>query len=132
VETWAAQLHEQLLQKVFQTPEEAINYTIELWEALAARLVPIIGAEGFQSLLDRSLHMTSTTFPWLAIDLIVWDHSEFFSGLKANLSQRTPAEASSGGLALLLTFVETLVALLDVEVVSNILRSAWGDHVVQR
>jgi hypothetical protein len=128
----AAQLQEQLLAKEAQTPEEAVDITIGLWEALAARLVPIIGGDGFQSLLERSLHMTSPDFPWLAMDLHAWDHSQRFSGLRANLNCRHPSEAAAGGLALLVTFVETLVALLDVPVVSNILRAAWGEHIGQR
>ena len=127
-----AQLQEQLHACVAQTPAEAIDFTIGLWEDLAARLIPVIGDDGFRSLLQRSLHLTSKIFPWLAMDLRAWDHSARFSGLRANLHCRSPGEAAAAGLALLTTFVETLVALLGVPVVSNILRSAWGDHIVQR
>ena len=132
MEQLTAQLREQLLASAAQTPEGAVDFTIGLWEALAARLVPIIGDDGFRSLLARSLHLTSKNFPWLAMDLSAWDHSDRFSGLRANLNCRNPGEAAAAGLALLTTFVETLVALLDVPLVSNILRSAWGDHFVQR
>jgi hypothetical protein len=127
-----AQLQEQLLASAAQTPAEAVDFTIGLWEALAARLIPIIGDDGFRSLLQRNLHLTSKVFPWLAMDLSAWDHSERFSGLRANLRCRNPGEAADAGLALLTAFVETLVALLGVPVVSNLLRSAWGDHIVQR
>ncbi len=126
------QLQEQLLASAGQTPAEAVDFTIGLWEALAARLIPIMGDDGFRALLQRSLHLTSKTFPWLAMDLSAWDHSKRFSGLRANLHCRNPGEAAVASLALLTTFVETLVALLGVPVVSNLLRSAWGDHIVQR
>ena len=127
-----AQLQEQLLASAAQTPEEAVDFTIGLWEALAACLIPIIADDGFRSLLERSLHLTSKTFPWLAMDLRVWDHSKRFSGLRANLNCRNSGEAAAAGLALLTTFIETLVAFLGVPLVSNLLRAAWGDHIVQR
>lgn len=132
MEKLTAQLHEQLLASAARTPAEAVDFTIGLWEALAARLIPIINDDGFRSLLERSLHLTSKTFPWLAMDLSARDHSKRFSGFKANLHSRNPGEAAAAGLALLTTFVETLVALLGVPLVTNLLRSAWGDHVLQR
>ena len=127
-----AQLQEQFLASAAKTPAEAVDFAIGLWEALAARLIPVIDDDGFRSLLERSLHLTSKKFPWLAMDLNAWDHSKRFSGLRANLHCRNPGEAAAAGLALLTTFVETLVALLGVPLVTNVLRSAWGDQIVQR
>lgn len=85
MEKLTAQLQEQLLASVAQTPAEAVDFTIRLWEALAARLMPVIGDDGFRSLLYRSLHLTSNIFPWLAMDLRSWDQPERFSVLRANL-----------------------------------------------
>ena len=132
MEKLTAQLQQQLLASAAQTPAEAVDFTIWLLEALAARLIPIIDDDGFRSLLERSLHLTSKTFPWLAMDPSARDHSKRFSGLKANLYSRSPGEAAAAGPALLTIFVETLVALLGVPLVTNVLRSAWGDHVPQR
>ena len=132
MEKLTAQLQEQLLVIAAQPPKEAVDFMIRSWEALAARLTPIIGDDGFQSLLERSLHLTSKNFSWLVMDLGAWDHSKRFSALKTNLNCRTPSEAAAAGLALLTTFVETLVVLLGVPLASNVLRSAWGDHIVQR
>lgn len=108
------------------------NSTILHFESLAAQLLPVIGPESFQSLLSRSLHMTSQRFPWLAMDLKEWDHTNRFSGLQANLDSRNAAEAGEAGAVLLTTFVETLVKLLDVPVVTNVLRAAWGNDIAQR
>ncbi len=108
------------------------NSTILHLESLAAQLLPVIGHESFQSLLNRSLHMTSRRFPWLAMDLKEWDHTKRFSGLQANLDSRNATEAGEAGAVLLTTFVETLVKLLDVPVVTNVLRAAWGNDIVQR
>jgi hypothetical protein len=66
------------------------------------------------------------------MDLKEWDHSHRFSGLQANLDSRNTAEAGEAGAVLLTTFVETLVKLLDVPVVTNVLRAAWGDDIAQR
>ena len=127
-----AQLQEQFLASAAQTPQEAVDFMIGLWEALAACLIPITADDGFRSLFERSLHLTSKTFPWLAINLGAWDRSKRFSGLRANLDCQNSDEAAAAGFALLTTFVETLVALLGAPLVSNVLRSAWGDHVIQR
>ena len=132
MEKLTARLREQILASAPKEPDEAVGATIGLWEALAARLVPIIGDDGFRSLLDRSLHLTSKCFPWLAMDLSVWDHSDRFSGLRDNLNSRSAVEAAAAGLALLTTFVATLVELIDEPLVSDMLNSAWGNPVVQR
>jgi hypothetical protein len=108
------------------------NSTILHLETLAAQLLPVIGNESFQSLFSRSLHMTSRQFPWLAMDLKEWDHTNRFSGLQANLGSRNASEAGAAGAVLLTTFVETLVQLLDVPIVTNVLRAAWGNDIAQR
>ena len=108
------------------------NSTILHLEALAAQLLPIIGNNSFQSLLSRSLHLTSRDFPWLAMDLKEWDHTNRFSSLQTNFESKTAAEAVAAGATLLTTFVETLVELLDVPVVTNVLRAAWGGDILQR
>ena len=108
------------------------NSTILHFEALAGQLLPVLGDESFQSLFSRSLHLTSRRFPWLAMDLKEWDHTNRFSGLQANLDSRNATEAGAAGVVLLTTFVETLVKLLDVPIVTNVLRAAWGNDIVQR
>lgn len=129
-------LAEQLRRLTFatppQAPEVAVATTIRLWEALAVILVPIIGVGSFRSLLDRSLHLNGKTFPWLALDMRTWDNADRFSGLRDSLNSRHPTEAASASLALLTTFVETLVGLIGVPLVTNVLRLAWGDHIIQR
>jgi hypothetical protein len=132
MEKLTEQLRQQISASAPQTPEGAVATTISLWDALAKTLVPIIGDDSFRSLLERSLHLNGKNFPWLVLDMRTWDHSDRFSGLRDNLNSRDPVEAADAGLALLTTFVETLVELIDVPLVSNILRSAWGDHIIQR
>ncbi len=125
MENLKAQLHKQIFADALQTPEGVVDTILRLWEALAVQLVPIIGDDGFQSLLDRCLHLTSKQFPWLAMNLHAWDHSDRFSGLRENFNSRNPDEAAAAGLALLTSFIETLVQLIDVPLVSNVLRAAW-------
>lgn len=108
------------------------NSTILHFESLAAQLIPIIGPESFRSLLRRSLHMTRRRFPWLALDLEEWGHTNPFSGLHANLDSRNAAEADEACAILLITFVETLVKLVGVTVVTSLSRAAWGGDIAQR
>jgi len=132
MENLLAHLEQQVFANAVLTSEEVVDAMIGAWESLAARLVPVIGNEDFRSLLDRSLHLTSIQFPWLAMDLSVWDHSSRFSSLRDSFNSQPSSELALGGLALLTSFVKTLVELIGVPLVSNILRSAWGDHIVQR
>lgn len=132
MEELKTQMETHFLAAAVQTQASGDNTTILHLEALASQLLPVIGEDSFQSLLNRSLHLTSRRFPWLAMDLKEWDHTNRFSGLQANLDSRNRTEASAAGAVLLTTFVETMVALLDVPIVTNVLRTAWGDDIAQR
>jgi hypothetical protein len=125
MEKLTVQLLEHIRDNALPGPDDAVDSSIRMWEALAAQLIPVVGADGFQSLYDRCIHLTSKRFAWLAMDLGSWDHSARFSVLRDNLNSRHPAEAATAGLALLTTFIETLVELVGAPLVGNVLRAAW-------
>ena len=113
-----------------QPPQNVAELTLQLWESLAAELVPIVGEDGFAMLYMRSLHLTRITFPWLAIDAqdehALHKANAQFAWLKISL-QNKPAEAVDASRTLLITFTDILAALIGEPLTNGILRAAWGD-----
>ena len=72
--------------------------TVRTWSEAADRLTPVIGAQGFDVLYKRSLHLTSAAFPWLAPSV---DHVQSleaaadapFSDLERLMQRETPEQA---------------------------------------
>jgi hypothetical protein len=112
-----------------QRPEAVVAVAIDVWEKLAVQLVSIIGEGGFQSLYSRSLHLTSLTFPWIAGNHPPQTASRF-ADLKINLEGRDSAEAAEANIALLITFIDILALLIGEVLTTSILRSAWGNDVL--
>lgn len=100
--------------------EAALN----TWEQVAARLVPVIGARGVAVLFSRSLHLTSTTFPWLAAARH-GDHATLLAGLKARLAASQAGAAAEASSVLLLTFVELLATLIGESLTDRLLGTVW-------
>lgn len=113
-----------------QRPEAIADVSIYLWEKLAHELISIIGEGGFQSLFKRSLHLTSATFPWMAIDPPLLQNGSRFAGLKICLEGQNSAEAGEASTALLITFIDILALLIGELLTSSILRLAWGDDAL--
>ncbi|MBC7858431.1 MAG: hypothetical protein H7Z39_06555, partial [Burkholderiaceae bacterium] len=42
--------------------------SIEVWQALARALIPLIGEKGFAILFARCVHLTRGAHPWLALE----------------------------------------------------------------
>jgi hypothetical protein len=100
---------------VTRRPEVIVDLSLLLWERLAAELISIIGESGFQSLYSRSVRLTNTRFPWLAISRASETDAPF-AGLKA----------SEASIAVLVTFIDTLSVLIGDVVTNSVLHSAWS------
>lgn len=122
-----AQRHQIIRMAVLQRPEAMLDVTIGLWGRLAADLISIIGEGGFQSLYARSVHLTSVSFPWLALNHPSQPTDSRFAGLRTSLEGRDFTEASEASIALLTTFIDILTLLIGELLTTSILRSAWGD-----
>lgn len=110
--------------------ENVADAAISLWKQLAARVISIVGEGGFNALYARSVHLSQSTFPWLAADAAkppLTDHQ--FEELKISLEEKTPAQASEANSLLLITFTGILASLIGEQLTSSILRSAWGGSV---
>lgn len=113
-----------------QRAQNVAELTLQLWESMAAELIPLIGEDGFAMLYTRSLYLTRITFPWLA-NGVQGEHAPSqangqFAWLKASL-QNKPDEAGDASQALLTTFTDILAALIGETLTNGILRAAWGD-----
>jgi len=103
--------------------------SIVLWERLAAELTGIIGERGFSSLYARSLNQAALQYEWLAPHPPTAP-ADAFTLLASSLTARAPAEAQAASGAMLNMFIDTLIILIGKLVTNSILRSAWGDDVV--
>jgi len=123
------QRHRMIERAVRPLSQVHADASIVLWERLAVELTVIIGERGFSSLYARSLNQAALQYGWLA------PHppkalSDAFTSLASSLKARAPAEAQAASGAMLNTFIDTLIILIGELVTNSILRSAWGDDVV--
>jgi hypothetical protein len=122
---------DQMIRKaVMRRPEAIADVSIDLWEKLACGLISIIGEGGFQSLYQRSLHLTSATFPWMESHPSSLQKDAGFADLKICLAEQDPTVAGEASTALLITFIDILALLIGELLMSSILRLAWGDDAL--
>lgn len=86
-------------------------------------LIPIIGEVGCNVLFKRSLHLSSRTFPWLAIAENYEDTDDLFTSINARLANRHTNEAIEASSALLAGFTELLATLIGDSLVEILLGS---------
>lgn len=119
------ELHQIIARNVMRRADAGAADSVVLWERLAVELVATIGRNGFNALYARSLHVVRVQHPWLAGDV-----DPRFEKLRASLEQQTPATAAAASIALLNTFIGTLIQLIGEPLTTAILRSAWGHENV--
>ena len=104
--------------------EKMVGTAIDRWELIAVYIISIIGEGGFNSLYERSVILTQSTFPWLLT--CGWqpatDHQ--FIALRASLEGQTTALASEANCLLLANFTAILESLIGAQLTSRIFRSA--------
>ncbi|MGZ3237141.1 MAG: hypothetical protein ACXWIN_01260 [Burkholderiaceae bacterium] len=124
------QRNQMIRQAVMKRPDAVVDTTIQLWEQLAAELISIIGEGGFESLYARSLHLTSTTYPWI-MPAHPWQQGESrFTALHNSLASRDAAQAGDASIALLITFIDILATLIGEFLTTNMLHAAWGNDAL--
>ena len=95
---------------------------VRTWVEVAVRLAPIVGEQGFRVLYKRSLHVTASTFPWLAPAQTPPADSSF-ADLRLRLERETPAHAEEASRALFATFTRLLNALIGEALTTRLLAS---------
>lgn len=86
-------------------------------------LSPIIGEVGCNVLFKRSLHLSSRTFPWLAIAENYGDTDDLFASINVRLANHHTNEVIEASSALLEGFTELLATLIGDSLVETLLGS---------
>lgn len=107
--------------------EKVADIAIILWEQMAAKIIPIVGEGGFNSLYVRSVFLIQPTFPWLTTSAQPPQTGQRFAALKVSLERQAPALAAVANNQLLITFTDILASLIGEQLTTRILRSAWGN-----
>jgi len=118
---------QQLIQSAMENcTGEVPDIAIHLWQLLSSQLISLIGEGGFNSLYDRSLHLTRAAFPWLTAGEPSRPAECRLSDLKVSLAGPSAAETSKASHMLILTFTNILASLIGESLTIDILCSAWG------
>ena len=98
---------------------------VRAWERVASQFAPLIGEGGVGALYARSLHLTRSKFPWLAVPEEPRRTDGPYTDLKVSLERREASEAREAISALMITFAELLTALIGETLATRILQSGW-------
>ena len=86
--------------------------TFTVWQQLASQVDPIIGPYGTEALFNRAIHLISKDFPWLTIGDHAKNDTSHFGNFKQYFELQEPGHAVKASEALLVTFIELLIALI--------------------
>lgn len=96
-----------------------------VWHQMAHRLVPVIGTRGVDAVLNRSLYLTSKTYPWLAIACNGENSALLIAGLRECIASRETVDATEASQTLLANFTELLATLIGVSLTLRLLAPVW-------
>ncbi len=99
--------------------------TSEIWLLMSAQLTPVIGGNGVDAILKRSLYLTSAAFPWLASPDEQVDHESLPLRIGLRFAGHDPAVAEQASCSLLITFTELLATLIGNSLTKRLLASVW-------
>lgn len=123
----AALLRRQWIENLMAQPTVSVADTaMKLWEPVATEIIAIIGESGFSSIYTRSVSLSQSSYPWLQASALAPRAGDQLAELKTSLQGQAPAHASDANRLLLITFTNTLAALIGEPLMGRILRSAWG------
>ncbi|ACU90321.1 hypothetical protein Dbac_2239 [Desulfomicrobium baculatum DSM 4028] len=99
--------------------------TSETWLLMSAQLTPVIGGNGVEAILKRSVHLTSVVFPWMTIPDAQMDIDSLPVRINALLAGREPVAAAQASSSLLITFTELLATLIGNSLTRRLLDPVW-------
>jgi hypothetical protein len=102
------------------------NATLSSWQAMAARLSPVIGARGVDVLLRRALHLTSRDYVWLTLTPSGGDSAALLAGIQLRLAGREAPVAAAASEALLVAVTELLATLIGASLTARLLNPVWS------
>lgn len=111
------------LQARHAAPEAAsLPQVMRSWEILSHKFCTLIGLNGVNLILGRSLDRVRPQFPWLPAA-----KDAQFAKLLESYSQQSPAVAIAANSALIEAFITLLATLIGAGLTVQFLRSAFGD-----
>jgi hypothetical protein len=99
--------------------------TSETWLLMSAQLTPVIGGNGVDAILKRSLHLTGIVFPWLSSSDEEMDNDSLPIRIGMRLAGREPVAAAQASSSLLITFTELLATLIGNPLTKRLLAPVW-------
>jgi len=99
---------------------------ISIWHDASIRLAPVIGGQGVDVLLRRSLHIAGRTLPCLAVAGHAGSSSELLAVLQARLAGCETALAIEASNTFLVTFTELLASLIGQSLTERLLAPIWA------
>ncbi|WP_265942463.1 hypothetical protein [Dechloromonas sp. A34] len=100
---------------------------ISIWHDARVRLAPVIGGQGVDVLLRRSLHLAGRTLPCLAVAGHAGSSTEeLLAALQARLASCETALAIEASDALFVTFTELLASLIGQSLAERLLAPIWA------
>lgn len=113
-------------QALSRDPEAIVNTSIELLELLANALVAIIGEQGFETLLFRSVHRVNLSHPWMMFDPRSRPADPEFNLMRRCFDGQDLAESTAASTLLFNTFIDILTLLIGDHLTMLILHAALG------
>jgi len=99
--------------------------TSETWLLMSVQLTPVIGGNGVDAILKRSLYLTSVVFPWLSVPDAQLDIDSLPVRINVLLAGREPVAAAQASSSLLITFTELLATLIGNSLTRRLLDPVW-------
>lgn len=99
--------------------------TLDLWNEVASRLTPVIGARGVDALLGRALHLSAKHFSSLSVLAKHTDSPNFVGHFKGCFAAHESELAAQASYALMATYTDLLAALIGDSLVERLLGAVW-------
>jgi hypothetical protein len=107
-------------------PDTIVTTGVEMLELLANALIGIIGEQGFETLLYRSVHRVNLDFPWMMFDPRARPADPEFNLLRRCFEGQDLAQAGAASALLFNTFIDILTLLIGEHLTMLILHAAFG------
>jgi hypothetical protein len=121
------ELPREIIERVLSgSTESCVDVSIELLQILANSLTNIIGEDGFESLLYRTVRRVGRDFPWLQFDPRARPADPEFELFRLCFAGQDQEQVRAASSLLFGTFVDILAMLVGAHMTKLILKSALG------
>jgi hypothetical protein len=108
------------------SPDTCVDASIELLQILAESLSNIIGEDGFESLLYRTVRRVGRDYPWLHFDPRARPADPEFELFRQCFAGQDAAQVCAASMLLFGTFDDILAKLVGAHMTQLIFKSALG------